>query len=109
VRERWVEMAVLKVLGFQPWQVIVMIISEAMLIGIFGGMLSTWLVYFLPKIVKLIGKATGGNFFLANISPYNEILIYGPLIGVFIGLIGAVVPAWSARKIKVSEVFSQVS
>jgi putative ABC transport system permease protein len=109
VRERWVEMAVLKVLGFQPWQVITMIVSEAVLIGVFGGMLSTWLVYFLPKIVKLINKATGGSNFLANITPYYDILYYGPAIGIFIGLVGAVIPAWSARKIKVSEVFSQVS
>ena len=50
VRERWTEMAVLKVLGFQPWQVMGMIVSEAMLIGVYGGMLSTWTVFYLPKV-----------------------------------------------------------
>jgi putative ABC transport system permease protein len=107
VRERWVEMAVLKVLGFQPWQIIMMIVSEAMLIGVFGGMLSTWLVYFTPKIAKFVSG--GGNNFLANIRPYEDILFYGPAIGVFIGLVGSTLPALSARKIKVSDVFSQVS
>src|SRR5436305_12140251 len=37
VRERWGEMAVLKVLGFQPWQAMGMIGSESVLVGGYGG------------------------------------------------------------------------
>jgi putative ABC transport system permease protein len=110
VRERWGEMAVLKVLGFQPWQIIGMIVSESVLIGIFGGMLSTWAVYFLPMAARSGTKAVGVKvaFFDSFKSPW-EIVIYGPLLGIMVGLIGAALPSWNARKVKVSEVFSQVA
>ena len=110
VRERWIEMAVMKVLGFQPWQVMSMIISEAMLIGVFGGMLSTWTVYFLPKFISMASRAAGVKFaFFDNFAPRWEILVYGPILGILVGVIGSALPSWSARKVKVSEVFSQVA
>lgn len=110
VRERWVEMAVLKVMGFQPWQVVTMIISESCLIGIYGGMLSTWSVYFLPLLISKGTKAVGVKFaFFDNFNSPWEIVIYGPLLGIFIGIVGSALPSMNVRKIKVSNVFSQVS
>jgi putative ABC transport system permease protein len=110
VRERWTEMAMMKVLGFQPWQVMGMIVSESVLIGLFGGMLSTWTVFFLPKIIKFICFITKSeeNSFSRMTSPW-EIIIYGPLLGVGVALIGAALPSWNARKVKVSQVFAQVA
>ena len=110
VRERWTEMAVLKVLGFQPWQVMSMIVSEAMLIGVYGGMLSTWSVYYLPKAISAINKAVGGDFkFFDTWKSDPTILIAGPILGLLVGLVGAALPSWNARKVKVSEVFAQVT
>jgi putative ABC transport system permease protein len=110
VRERWTEMAVMKVLGFQPWQVMTMIVSEAVLIGLFGGMLSTWCVYFLPKLISWANKAAGGKFtFFDNFKMEWVILVLGPLLGMAVGVIGAALPSWNARKVKVSEVFAQVA
>lgn len=110
VRERWTEMAVMKVLGFQPWQIVSMIVGEAMLIGVFGGMLSTWAVVFLPKAARAITHANGQRiaFFEAFKTP-EIVLLYGPLLGMTVGLIGAALPAWNARKVKVSEVFAKVA
>ncbi len=110
VRERWTEMAVLKVLGFKPFQIMAMIISEAMLIGVFGGLLSTWSVYFLPKIVSQGSKMANIKFtFFDNFDSPIEIVIIGPLLGVAIGMIGAALPSWNARKVKVSDVFSKIA
>jgi putative ABC transport system permease protein len=110
VRERWGEMAVLKVLGFQPWQVMGMIVSEAVLIGVFGGMLSTWTVYWLPLIISKANKAAGGSFKFFDTMDFPAIiLLYGPVLGVLIGLVGSALPSWNARKVKVSEVFAQVA
>jgi len=110
VRERWSEMAVLKVLGFQPWQIMAMIISESMLIGLFGGMLSTWLLVFLPRGIAWATRTIGVKFaFFDNFKMPWEIVIYGPLLGIAVGLIGAALPSWNARKVKVSEVFAQVA
>jgi len=110
VRERWTEMAVMKVLGFQPWQVMGMIVSEAVLIGLFGGMLSTWCVYFLPRIISWINRTVDGKFnFFDNFKMEWIILLLGPLLGMTVGVIGAALPSWNARKVKVSEVFAQVA
>jgi putative ABC transport system permease protein len=110
VRERWTEMAVLKVLGFQPWQIMGMIASEAMLIGVYGGMLSTWTVYYLPKAISAANKAVGGSFkFFDSWESDPWILLYGPILGLLVGLVGAALPSWNARKVKVSEVFAQVA
>ena len=111
VRERWGEMAVLKVLGFQPWQVMGMIVSEAVLIGVFGGLLSTWTVYWLPRVISTVNKALGGTptFFDGMKDFPTMILVYGPVLGVLVGLVGAALPSWNARKVKVSEVFAQVA
>jgi len=110
VRERWTEMAVMKVLGFQPWQIMSMIITEAMLIGLFGGMLSTWCIYFLPVVIRNGTKAVGVKFaFFDNFNMPWQIVIYGPLLGIAVGLIGSALPSWNARKVKVSEVFAQVA
>ena len=110
VRERWTEMAVMKVLGFQPWQIMGMIVSEAMLIGVFGGMLSTWFLYFTPLLIRKGTKAVGLKFaFFDNFTMPWEIVIYGPILGIAVGLIGSALPSWNARKVKVSEVFAQVA
>ena len=110
VRERWTEMAVMKVLGFQPWQIMGMIVSEAVLIGLFGGMLSTWFVYFVPLLVKNGTRAIGVKFtFFDNTNMPWEIVIFGPLLGIAVGILGSALPSWNARKVKVSEVFAQVT
>jgi putative ABC transport system permease protein len=110
VRERWTEMAVMKVLGFQPWQVMGMIVCEAMLIGVYGGMLSTWTVHYLPRAISAANKAVHGNFtFFDSWKSEPIILLYGPILGLVVGLVGAALPAWNARKVKASTVFSQVA
>ena len=38
--ERQTELAVLKVLGFRPWQILVLVLGEALLIGVGSGLLS---------------------------------------------------------------------
>ena len=45
VRERRTEMAVLKVLGFRPLQILVLVLGEALLIGAFSGVLSVGILY----------------------------------------------------------------
>jgi len=110
VRERRAEMAVLKVLGFQPRQVQAMVVSESVLIGVYGGMLATWCVYFLPMFITKFTKTVGVKFaFFDNFKPSEWILLYGPLLGIAVGLIGSFMPSRSASKVKVSEVFAQVA
>jgi putative ABC transport system permease protein len=107
VRERRTEMAVLKVLGFAPWQVMVLILGEALLVGCGSGLLSAGLAF------ALINLAFGGIKFPIAWFPAFQLapqaLYWGPMIGGLTALAGSLLPAWSARSVKVSEVFSKVS
>ncbi len=107
VRERRAEMAVLKVLGFGPNQIMGLVLGEALLLGFCGGLASAGLTYL------LINKVVGGipfpiAFFPKFMIPVNA-LWWGPSIGVLTALAGSVLPSWSARSVKVAEVFSKIS
>jgi putative ABC transport system permease protein len=107
VRERRTEMAVLKVLGFSPGRIMGLVLGEAMLLGGLSGVLSAagaWLV---------INKYVGGvkfpiAFFPAFMIP-NEAWLWGLCIGAGTALAGSLIPALSARSVKVSEVFSKIA
>jgi putative ABC transport system permease protein len=103
VRERRTELAVLKVLGFRPWQVMALILGEAMLIGLLGGMVSSWIAYFGLQQVKF------PIAFLGVFKIPESALLYGPLLGVTVAFVGSIGPALTARKVKVSEVFARVA
>ena len=107
VRERRTEMAVLKVLGFGPGQVMMLVLGEAMLIGIVCGILSAGGTWFVVN-KYLDGLKFPIAFFPAFFIPRSA-WWWGALIGGGTALIGSLVPSWSARSVKVAEVFSKVS
>jgi putative ABC transport system permease protein len=106
VRERRTEMAVLKVLGFSPTQVMVLVLGEAVLIGAASGLLSSALAY--AAINARGGLAFPIAFFPAFMVPAAAFW-WGLSIGGLTALAGSVLPAWSARSVKVAEVFSKLS
>jgi putative ABC transport system permease protein len=107
VRERRTEMAVLKVLGFSPGQIMALVLGEAMLLGGLCGLLSaggTWLV---------INQHYGGvklpiAFFPPFVIP-STAWLWGLGIGAGTALAGSFLPARSARAVKVSDVFSKIA
>jgi putative ABC transport system permease protein len=103
VRERRTELAVLKVLGFQPWHVMAFILGEALLIGFLGGAISSSIAVFWLQQVKL------QIAFLGAFKVPTTALLYGPLLGMAVAFAGSIGPALTARKVKVSEVFARVA
>jgi putative ABC transport system permease protein len=103
VRERRTEMAVLKVLGFQPRHVLALVLGEAVLVGILAGTMAAALSWYFIGSLKLQIA-----FFGAFIVPW-EALVYGPLLGVFVSVLGSIGPALSAKNVKVAEVFAKVA
>ncbi|HTU17438.1 MAG TPA: ABC transporter permease [Gemmataceae bacterium] len=109
-RERKVEMAVLKVLGFEPLAIMVLVIGEAMLIGAISGLAGTalaWLISTLAVRDFLPAARATRIFFTFPIGA--EMILWGTLIGALVGFAGSVVPAWNARKVKVSDVFAKIA
>jgi putative ABC transport system permease protein len=107
VRERRTEMAVMKVLGYSPNQIMVLILGEAMLVGAFAGLLAAAFTF------ALFNFTWGGIPFRIGFFPVFRIpeaaLLWGLAIGAMTALAGSIVPAWTARSVKVSEVFSKVT
>jgi putative ABC transport system permease protein len=107
VRERRAEMAVMKVLGYRPRQILMLVVGEALLVGGLSGFLAGFLFF------ALIDFVVGGvkfpvAFFPTFLIPINAVL-WGLTMGFFTSLFGSLMPAWTARNIKVSEVFSKVA
>jgi putative ABC transport system permease protein len=107
VRERRIEMAVLKVLGYGPTHIMLMVLAEALLIGTLSGFLSAGCTYL------FVNNVLGGIKFPIGFFPAFRIppaaLWWGPSLGAVTALVGSIVPAWSARSIKVSEVFAKLA
>jgi putative ABC transport system permease protein len=107
VRERRTEMAVLKVLGFSPNQILVLVLGEALLIGCASGLCSAMLTKFIINDLYhgiALPIAFFGKFYVSDAAPW-----WGLWIGAGTALVGSWVPAWSARSVKVSEVFSKIA
>jgi putative ABC transport system permease protein len=107
VRERRLEMAVLKVLGFRPRQILILVLGESLLLGIVAGFASSGLTF------AAINWGLGGisfpiGFFARFMIPYSA-LWWGPAVGGVAALFGSLFPAWSACNVKVAEVFSKVA
>jgi putative ABC transport system permease protein len=106
VRERRTEMAVLKVLGFGPGRILALVLGEALVIGGGSGLLSAGLTYGL--IHHLLGGFPFRIAFFPIFDIYIDSLWWGLLIGSLTALAGSILPALSARRIRVSEVFAKI-
>jgi putative ABC transport system permease protein len=107
VRERRAEMAVMKVLGYRPNQIMLLILGEALLVGALAGLLAAGATF------AFFNLRWGGIPFRIGFFPVFRIpesaLMWGLAIGALTAFSGSIVPAWTARSVKVSEVFSKVA
>lgn len=107
VRERTTEIAVLKVLGFGRAQILTLVLGEALFLGIVGGLIGSAITF------ASINYGTGGIripivWFSAFYVP-RAVFWWGPVLGGLTAFLGGIVPAWSACRVKVSEVFARVA
>lgn len=107
VNGRRTEFAVMKVLGFQPRSIVLMILGESMLIAVVSGLLSAGLTF------VLVNYGLGGlkfpiAFFPSFLIP-KAALWWGPVAGGLSSFVGSVIPAWTARRVKAAEVFAKVA
>jgi putative ABC transport system permease protein len=107
VRERRTEMAVMKVLGFRPTQIQILVLGEAIMVGSLSGLLATGGAYVLVDWI-FGGVPFPIAFFPAFMVP-AEAVAWGFAIGAAAGIMGSFLPALTARSVKVSEVFARVA
>jgi putative ABC transport system permease protein len=109
-RERRMEMAVLKVLGFEPRAIMVLVIGEAVLVGASGGLVGALLAWGCSTLALSGLLPSPGFTRLFHLFPIPaSALGWGVLVGALVGFAGSVIPAWNARGVKVSDVFAKVA
>jgi putative ABC transport system permease protein len=107
VRERRLELAVLKVLGFRPYQVLMLVLGESVLLGALAGFVSSGLTY--AGINWGIGGIPFAIGFFARFMIPPAALWWGPAVGGAAAIVGCFLPAWTARSVKAAEVFAKVA
>jgi putative ABC transport system permease protein len=107
VRERQLEFAVLKVLGFQPWQILTLVLCEALVIGTSAGVVSAGTTFLLVNYVFGGLKFPIAFFPAFFISPHAW--WWGAAIGAGTAFVGSIWPAWSARTVRVADVFARTA
>jgi putative ABC transport system permease protein len=95
------------VVGFRPRQVLLLVLGEALLVGGASGFLAAAFAY------GFFNLAYGGVPFEIAFFPVFRIpevaLLWGPAMGFVTALLGSCLPAWSASRVKVSEVFARIA
>ncbi len=84
-----------------------LVLGEALLIGTISGLVSGSLTYVLINDV-LRGIKFPLGFFAPFYIPVSAFW-WGTAMGAGTALLGSAVPAWTARNVKVAEVFSKVA
>jgi putative ABC transport system permease protein len=107
VRQRRMELAVMKVLGFQPLHVLFLVLGESLLLGVTAGFLSSGLTWLLVN--RIYGGIPFPIAFFSKILISDDALWWGPAVGGLAAIAGSLSPAWSACRVKVSEVFAKVA
>jgi putative ABC transport system permease protein len=107
VRQRRMELAVMKVLGFRPLQILVLVLGESLLLGVTAGFVSSATTWYLVN--NVFGGIPFPIAFFPTFMISDDALWWGPTIGGLAALAGSLSPAWSACSVKVSEVFAKVA
>jgi putative ABC transport system permease protein len=103
VRERIKEIGVLRTLGFTTDKVLAMIIAEAVIIAMLGGLLGCLMAF---AVVHLMGSAFQVMFGTLRMPPVVLLISLG--VAFAIGLLSSVVPAYNASRVPITDALRHV-
>jgi putative ABC transport system permease protein len=103
VRERTAELAVLKAIGFTDRSVLFFVLSEALLIALFGGLIGLALAIFAVPLL-----ATALNGLLPNLILSYTILASGLAFALIVGAASGLLPGIGAMRMRVVDALRRV-
>jgi putative ABC transport system permease protein len=101
IRERFRELAVLKALGFQRWELFGFILAESFGLAFIGAALGVGGSWWLFNYGLDITKVTNGLFVTFEVTP--RIVGLSSLVAAGLGLVSSLAPAVAAAKMSVVE------
>jgi putative ABC transport system permease protein len=103
ISHRMSDIGVLRILGYARWHILVSLLLEALAIALVGGLLGCCLGalsdgWTATSIVG--GSAGGGRSVVLQLSISPDIIAGGILLTLLMGLLGGLLPALSAMRLK---------
>jgi putative ABC transport system permease protein len=105
-RERFTEVAVMKALGFRPATILTLLLSEAVLIALLGGVLA---VIAATVFYQFVGLGDMLAIFLQNFKIGADTIAIALGASVLIGLVSGGIPAWNAARIRIIDGLRRVA
>jgi len=109
VRERTHEYGVLRALGFLPRHVGLFVVGEALTVGLLAGVVGVGLSF--PIVELGMGRWLEEN--MGSFFPYFRIqrstMLIAVLLSVGLGLVSALIPAYRASKLNVTDALRRVA
>jgi putative ABC transport system permease protein len=96
VHERTIEIGALRALGWRQREVIKLIMKEALILGIFGGLLGIPLAIFFMVVVNNLPIMEDFGVLTLNFGIYLRAIF----VALFLGAVGGIYPAWRATKMQ---------
>jgi len=105
-RERFTEVAVMKALGFRPAMILTLMLSEAVLIALAGGVLAAIAA---KVIFQFVGLGDVLALFLQNFKIGSGTIALALGASALIGLVSGGIPAWNAARISIVDGLRRVA
>jgi putative ABC transport system permease protein len=105
-RERFTEVAVMKALGFRPATILTLLLSEAVLIALFGGVLA---VVAALLFYQFVGLGDMLALYLQNFRIRASTIAIALGASALIGLVSGGIPAWNAARIRIVDGLRRVA
>jgi len=109
VRERTNEYGVLRAIGFQPKHIVVFILAEAATVGLFSGLVGLALAYPIVELGmgRFLEENMGGFFPYFRIDKSTMAAAVG--LGLGLSLAAALIPAYRASKLSVTDALRRIA
>ncbi len=104
LRERKFELALMRTVGYRPWQLFGLLVLEGILLGIVGYALG-WLLS--RAGLYVINRQAEGDFNLQFSSEWIGSEAWLLLLTILVGMGAALLPAWQAMRLDISAVLSE--
>ena len=104
LRERKYELALMRTMGYRPWQLFIMLVLEGILLAIVGYVLG-WL--FSRVGLSVVNRQAEGDFNLHFSSEWIVGEVWLLLLTILVGIGAALLPAWQAMRMNISVVLSE--